>query len=119
MKSVEGIKQNIEQQVIKAATEIEMAIEQAHRVLDERKEELLRQVKTRAKQKQDALDERLHDLTKFCAEIERVTRTINGCLHSENNTDIASAHKFMGEKNAGDHPGMRKCRAHSSRCGQH
>ena len=95
--SVEQVKSDIDEQVRLASKEIEDAVSEAHRVLDERKGELLEQVQIRAKQKHDALDEQLTHLQNTNAEIDRVYRTVDSCLHSENLPDITSAHRFMAE----------------------
>ena len=99
--SVERVKSDIDEQVRLANEEIEEAVSEAHRVLDERKSELLEQVQIKAKQKHDALDEQLKHLQNTNADIDRVYRTVDSCLHSENLADITSAHKFMAEKMQG------------------
>ena len=99
--SVEQVKSDIDEQVRLANEEIEKAVSEAHQVLDERKSELLEQVQIKAKQKHDVLDEQLKHLQNANAEIDRVYRTVDSCLHSENLADITSAHKFMVEKMQG------------------
>ena len=99
--SVEQVKSDINEQVRLASKEIEDAVSEAHQVLDERKGELLEQVQIRAKQKHDVLDEQLTHLRNTNAEIDRVYRTVDSCLHSENLPDITSAHRFMAEKMQG------------------
>ena len=96
--SVEEVKSDIDEQVRLASDEIEIAVCEAHRVLDERKSELLEQVQTKTKQKHDALDEQLIQLRNANAEIDRVYGTVDSCLHSENLADITSAHSFMADK---------------------
>lgn len=99
--NVEQVKLDIDQQVEMANEEIEKAVSEAHRVLDERKHELLEHVQIKAKQRHNALDEQLKCLQATNAEIDRVYRTVNSCLHSENLADITSAHRFMTEKMQG------------------
>ena len=96
--SVEKVKSDIDEQVRLASEEIEVAVSEAHQVLDERKSDLLEQVQIKTKQKHDALDEQLIHLRNANAEIDRVYRTVDSCLHSENLADITSAHSFMAEK---------------------
>ncbi len=96
--SVEQVKSGIDKQVRMANEEIEEAVNEAYRVLDERKSELLEQVQVKANEKHDALDEQLKCLQNTNAEIDRVYRTIDSCLHSENLADITSAHRFMANK---------------------
>jgi DNA-binding beta-propeller fold protein YncE len=101
IEKVEAVKSNIDEQVRKANAEIEDAVSEAHRVLDERKSELLGLVKIKAKQKKEALNEQLHSLQGMNAQIDRVYRTVDSCLHSENLADITSAHRFMADKMQG------------------
>ena len=101
IEKVEDVKSDIDEQVRKANTEIEDAVSEAHRVLEERKGELLGLVKIKAKQKKEALDEQLQNLKSMNAQIDRVYRTVDSCLHSENLADITSAHRFMAEKMQG------------------
>ena len=98
---VEDVKSDIDKQVRKANAEIEEAVNEAHRVLDERKSELLEQVKIKAKEKYVALDEQLKCLVSTNTEIDRVHRAVDSCLHSENLADITSAHRFMAKKMQG------------------
>ena len=95
---VEAVKSDIGEQVRKANAEIEAAVSEAYQVLDERKSELLGLVKIKAKQKKEMLNEQLQSLQGMNAQIDRVYRTVDSCLHSENLADITSAHRFMTEK---------------------
>jgi hypothetical protein len=99
--SVVQVKSDIDEQVRLASEEIEVAVSEAHRVLDERKSDLLEQVQIKTKERHDALDEQLIHLRDANAEIDRVYRTVDSCLHSENLADITSAHTFMAEKMQG------------------
>ncbi len=99
--SVVQVKSDIDEQVRLASEEIEVAVSEAYRVLDERKRELLEQVQIKTKQKHDALDEQLINLRDANDKIDRVYRTVDSCLHSENLADITSAHSFMAEKMQG------------------
>ena len=101
IRSVEGVKSDIDEQVKMANVAIDEAIREAHQVLDERKMELTEQVIATAKEKHSALDEQLKNLTTVNTEIDRVSRTVDSCLHSENTADIASAHRFMRDKMQG------------------
>ena len=101
IEKVEAVKSDIDKQAKNANEEIEKAIREAHQVLEERKSELLELVKVKAKQKNEALDEQLQSLLSMNTQIDRVYRTVDSCLHSENLADITSAHRFMVEKMQG------------------
>ena len=98
IESVKDVKSDIDQQVSKISMEINKAIVEAHRKLDERKDELLAQVKAKATEKHNALDKQLKNLRNMNSEIDCVYRVVDSCLHSENVADIAAAHKFMRDK---------------------